>query len=67
MGVIEFILLKMVSLASKAKIDCLSTNLTEQEAVVHRNFQARCMKTLVNVRRANRHAQIVDALSQTAA
>lgn len=38
MGVIKFILLKMASLASKVKIDCLSTNLTEQEVVVHRNF-----------------------------
>lgn len=69
-GVIEFILLKMASLASKAKIDCLSTNLIEQE-VVHRNFQARCVKTLflsvcthMSIHRASRCAQVVDVLSQ---
>lgn len=47
MGVIEFILLKMASLPSKAKIDCVSVMLAEQEVLVRGNLQTIWMKPLV--------------------
>lgn len=47
MGVIEFTLLKMASLASKAKIDRLSAMLAEQEVLVHGNLQTIWMEPLV--------------------
>lgn len=47
MGVIEFTLLKMASLASKAKIDRLSAMLAEQAVLVHGNLQTIWMEPLV--------------------
>lgn len=47
MGVIEFIVLKMASLPSKAKIDSLSVMLAEQAVLVRGNLQTIWMKPLV--------------------